>query len=103
MAKISGENHKSNKILHLEREMVKKGIEKSANFAIISKVTTLFQLWKGPITPVHQCFFFPNTNGYLNWDTFFSSNYVMGSILAKRKSSVTNLRLLIITVSSKIL
>ena len=43
--------------------------------------------------------FFPNTNGYLNWDTFLSSNFVMRSIFAKRKSSVTNVRLF--TVSKK--
>ena len=50
----NGENHKSNNILHLEREKVKKGIGKSANFA---KVKRLFLLWEGPRTPVHQCFF----------------------------------------------
>ena len=43
--------------------------------------------------------FFPNTNGYLNWDTFLSSNFIMRSIFAKRKSSVTNVRLF--TVSKK--
>ena len=43
--------------------------------------------------------FFPDTNGYLNWDTFLSSNFVTRSIFAKRKSSVTNVRLF--TVSKK--
>ena len=47
--------------------------------------------------------FFPNTNGYLNWDTFVSSNFVMRFIFAKMKSSVTNVTLFIITDSSKIL
>ena len=47
--------------------------------------------------------FFPNTNGYLKWDTFLSSNFVMRSIFAKMKPSVTNVTLFIITDSSKIL
>ena len=47
--------------------------------------------------------FFPNTNGYLNWNTFLSSNFVMRSIFAKMKSSVTNVTLFIITDSSKIM
>ena len=47
--------------------------------------------------------FFPNTNGYLNWNTFLSSNFVMRSIFAKMKSSVTNVTLFIITDSSEIL
>jgi len=29
---------------------------------------------KGPRTSAHHCFF-PNTNGYLNWDKFLSSNF----------------------------
>ena len=40
-----GENSKSNKfhkILHLEREKVKKNFQKSANFAKIAKVTRIF-------------------------------------------------------------
>ena len=47
--------------------------------------------------------FLPNSNGYLNWNTFLSSNFVMHSIFAKMKSSVTNVTLFIITDSSKIL
>jgi len=35
-------NSKNNKILHLEREKVKNGFVKSANFAKIAKVTRLF-------------------------------------------------------------
>ena len=35
-------NNKFKKILHLEREKVKKGFEKSANFAKIANVTRLF-------------------------------------------------------------
>ena len=35
-------NNKFDKILHLEREKVKKGFEKSANFAKIAKVTRIF-------------------------------------------------------------
>ena len=38
----NSKNNKFNKILHLEREKVKKGFEKSANFAKIVKVTRLF-------------------------------------------------------------
>ena len=33
---------------------------------------------------------FPNTNGYLNWNTFLSSNFVMRQIFAKMKSSVSS-------------
>ena len=51
----------------------------------------------------HASLFFPNTNGYLNWNTFLSSNFVMRSIFAKMKSSVTNVTLFIITDSSEIL
>ena len=36
----NSKNNKFNKILHLEREKVKKGFEKSANFAKIAKLTT---------------------------------------------------------------
>ena len=61
-------NNKFHKILHLEREKVKKGFEMSANFA-----------------------------------TFLSSNFVMHSIFAKMKSSVTSVTLFIITDSGKIL
>ena len=35
-------NNKFDKILHLEREKVKKRFEKSANFAKIAKVTRIF-------------------------------------------------------------
>ena len=43
----NSKNKKFNKILHLEREEVKKGFEKSANFAKIAKVTRLFlAMWK---------------------------------------------------------
>ena len=35
-------NNKFNKILHLQKEKVKKGFEKSANFAKIAEVTRIF-------------------------------------------------------------
>ena len=38
----NSKNNKFNKILHLEREKVKKGFEKSANFEKIAKVTRIF-------------------------------------------------------------
>ena len=38
----SNKNNKFDKILHLEREKVKKGFEMSANFAKIAKVTRIF-------------------------------------------------------------
>ena len=38
----NGKNNKFNEILHLEREKVKKGLEMSANFAKIAKVTRIF-------------------------------------------------------------
>ena len=41
MAKKS-KNNKFNNILHLEREKVKKGFEKSTNFAQIAKETKIF-------------------------------------------------------------
>ena len=40
-------NNKFHKMLHLEREKVKKGFSKSANFAKIAKVTRIFlPMWK---------------------------------------------------------
>ena len=47
--------------------------------------------------------FFSNTNGYLNWNRFLSSNFVMRFIFAKMKPSVINVTLFTITESSKIL
>ena len=38
----NNENNKFNKILHLEREKVKKDFEKYANFEKIAKVTRIF-------------------------------------------------------------
>ena len=38
----NSKNNKFHKILHLERGKVKKGFSKSANFAKIAKVTTIF-------------------------------------------------------------
>ena len=38
----NSKNSKFHKILHLEREKVKKGFEMSANFAKIAKVTRIF-------------------------------------------------------------
>ncbi|CAH3041543.1 unnamed protein product [Porites lobata] len=38
----NSKNNKFHKILHLEREKVKKGFSKSANFAKIAKVTRIF-------------------------------------------------------------
>ena len=38
----NSKNNKFHKILHLEREKVKKGFEMSANFAKIAKVTRIF-------------------------------------------------------------
>ena len=38
----NSKNNKFNEILHLEREKVKKGLEMSANFAKIAKVTRIF-------------------------------------------------------------
>ena len=38
----NSKNNKFNKILHLEREKVKKGFEKSANVEKIPKVTRIF-------------------------------------------------------------
>ena len=40
----SSKNNKFNKVLDLEREKAKKGLEKSANFAKIAKVTFLLLL-----------------------------------------------------------
>ena len=38
----NNENNRFNKILHLQREKVKKGFEKYANFEKIAKVTRIF-------------------------------------------------------------
>ena len=43
----NSKNNKFHKILHLEREKVKKGFEMSANFAKIAKVARIFHaMWK---------------------------------------------------------
>ena len=52
---------------------------------------------------IRASLFFPNSNGYLNWDPFLSSNFVMRSTFAKLKSSVTNVTLFMITDNTKIL
>ena len=56
------------------------------------------ELLKGKKGAKNTCasVFFPNSNGYLNWDTFLSSNF-----FAKMKSSVTNVTLFIITTVPK--
>ena len=47
----NSKNNKFHKILHLEREKVKKGFEMSANFAKIAKVTRIFlPVWKDWVT-----------------------------------------------------
>ena len=64
----NSKNNKFHKILHLEREMVKKGFEMSANFAEIAKVTIIFlRMWKDWATNMAKIARTTDVTKFYNW------------------------------------
>ena len=64
----NSKNNKFHKILHLEREKVKKGFEMSANFAKIAKLTRIFlPMWKDWATNMAKITRTTNFTTFYTW------------------------------------
>ena len=104
----NNQNCSKSQTFRLVKKKVKEVMDKATNCARVTRTAKNCSLKrrakKEPRTPVRQCgsVFLYNTLGYLNWDKFLSSNFVMPSIFATRKSSVTNVRLFAVTKYCKI-
>ena len=105
----NSKNNKFNDILQLEREKVKKGFEMSANFAKVTRICYYVKRLSNKYgknsknNKFHKILHLERGKVKKGFDmsaifvTLLSSNFVMLSIFAKMKSSVTNVTLFIIT------
>ena len=98
----NNENNKFNKILHLQREKVKGGFEKYANFEKIAKVTRIFPtMWKDWATNVAKITRITNLTKYYTYKEKRSRRALVSPQFRRNRKSNKNCSCYVKRLSNK--